>query len=122
MGYASYTVTGGRHSGEECGYAVDAVCDAEGCDEKIDRGLACLCGRLPGGGEDSCGGYFCAGHLFIPGGGRGQRCGECADEIEREAEENRAGVTEEAQAEMDAWPSIEPPATYGPEPAWGRQA
>lgn len=33
MGYAFYTLPDGR----EAGYAVKAICDAEGCDARIDR-------------------------------------------------------------------------------------
>lgn len=56
MGWASGTNAAGR----EVGYLVGAVCDQDGCDEQIDRGLAYVCGD---GGEDGCGDYFCAEHL-----------------------------------------------------------
>jgi len=64
MGYAHYTVT---RDGEEieAGYAVDTVCEQTGCKEKIDRGLAYLCGETPGGDEHGCGGYFCGQHLYM---------------------------------------------------------
>jgi hypothetical protein len=64
MGYAHYTVT---RNGEEieAGYAVDTVCEQDGCEEQIDRGLAYLCGETPGGDEDGCGGYFCGQHLYM---------------------------------------------------------
>lgn len=88
MGYASYTVSGGIHDGEECGYAVDTVCDAAGCDVEIDRGLAFLCGQEPGGSEDSCGGYFCAAHLYHVD-YSGRRCGSCADELVRRVRDAR---------------------------------
>lgn len=45
MGYASYTLPDGR----EGGYAVDAICDLDGCEVEIDRGLGYLCGTRPGG-------------------------------------------------------------------------
>lgn len=61
MGYASYSLDDGR----EAGYAVKDTCNQDGCDEKIDRGLACLCGETPGGDEHGCGGYFCSAHLLI---------------------------------------------------------
>jgi hypothetical protein len=64
MGYASYTVS---RNGEqiEAGYAVEDVCNADGCKEEIDRGLDYLCGRTPGGDEYGCGGYFCGEHLSL---------------------------------------------------------
>lgn len=63
MGYASYTLPDGR----EAGYAVEATCDEPGCDAAIDRGLAYLCGQMPGGDEYGCGGYFCPDHLELGG-------------------------------------------------------
>lgn len=76
MGYAAYEV---YRNGEkiEAGYAVEAVCDKDGCNEKIDRGLAYLCGQTPGGDEFGCGGYFCGQHLT--GGQQCQPCSEKAD-------------------------------------------
>lgn len=49
----------GELDGREVGYAVDATCDAEGCDQRIDRGLAYRCG----GDLDGCGRYLCLDHL-----------------------------------------------------------
>lgn len=89
MGYASYTIRGGRHDGEEGGYAVDTSCDRPGCHADIDRGLAYLCGPKPGGGEDSCGGYFCDHDLFMTP--VGQRCEECADVIDANSPCAQAG-------------------------------
>jgi len=76
MGYAYYEIT---HNGEkiEAGYSVEAVCEEDGCDEKIDRGLAYLCGKFPGGDEHGCGGYFCGQHLY--GDNQCQACSEAAD-------------------------------------------
>lgn len=73
MGHASYTV---YRNGEEieAGYAVEDVCNRDGCEKEIDRGLGCLCGRTPGGDEYGCGGYFCGEHLF---GGDPQQCPSC---------------------------------------------
>jgi hypothetical protein len=74
MGYAYYEIT---RNGEtiQAGYSVETICEAEeGCDEKIDRGLAHLCGATPGGDEYGCGGYFCADHLY---GGIGPAEGLC---------------------------------------------
>ncbi len=60
MGYARYLLADGR----EAGYGVLDVCNLDGCDESIDRGVAQLCGDLGDGGEHGCGRYFCDGHLF----------------------------------------------------------
>lgn len=65
MGYAF----GQNNNGREIGYGVTATCDLEGCEEKIDRGMAYCCGGGEGiqnaGMEDEpyCGGFFCAKHL-----------------------------------------------------------
>ena len=47
------------------GYSVPAVCDHPRCNEKIDRGLAHVCGGEPYGDEQGCGLYFCANHLYF---------------------------------------------------------
>lgn len=47
----------------DIGYGVPAYCDHPGCEEKIDRGLAHVCGGFPYGGDHGCGLYFCEGHL-----------------------------------------------------------
>lgn len=60
MGYGHYTLPDGR----EAGYGVPDVCNRDGCGERIDRGLAYLCGEIGDGGEHGCGGYFCSGDLF----------------------------------------------------------
>jgi hypothetical protein len=62
--------TGRNNNGREIGYAIEAVCDLPGCDNKIDLGLSYCCGGLHGvdnGGMDDeqyCGDYFCAEHLY----------------------------------------------------------
>lgn len=62
MGYGYYVLPDGR----EAGYGVEAECDAEGCTERIDRGLGYLCGDNPDGWRDpddwGCGRYFCETH------------------------------------------------------------
>lgn len=68
--------------GRMVGYAVEATCDIDGCDEKIDRGLAYVCGGMHDGDEHGCGDYFCAEHLFF--GGPAQLCAECLATWERE--------------------------------------
>lgn len=81
MGYAHYEIV---RNGEtiEAGYGVEAVCEEDGCKAKIDRGLAYLCGKHPGGDEHGCGGYYCEQHLY---GGVSQckRCSEAADKANR---------------------------------------
>lgn len=47
----------------DIGYGVPATCDRPGCGAAIDRGLACVCGGMPYGGEKGCGLYFCGEHL-----------------------------------------------------------
>jgi len=62
MGYGSYTLPDGR----EAGYNVPAICDKEGCDREIDRGLGYLCGEHPDGWRTAddygCGNYYCDPH------------------------------------------------------------
>jgi hypothetical protein len=48
----------------DIGYGVPATCDHPGCNEKIDRGLAYVCGGEPFGGGHGCGLYFCGNHLW----------------------------------------------------------
>lgn len=73
--------------GREVGYAVEATCDLDGCDENIDRGLAFVCGGMHDGGEHGCGGYFCAAHLYFTLTVRDQLCGACVERLEREEPE-----------------------------------
>lgn len=47
---------------KEVGYTVEAVCEHEGCDCKIDRGLSYACGGMGGEDEYSCNGFFCEKH------------------------------------------------------------
>jgi len=64
------------------GYGVPSVCDHQDCNEKIDRGLAHVCGGEPYGGEYGCGLYFCAKHLYISDVGNDevkQLCKRCKD-------------------------------------------
>lgn len=57
--------TGTNAQGRDVGYMVDAVCDADGCDKQINRGLAYVCGGMHDGGEYGCGNYFCDQHLLF---------------------------------------------------------
>lgn len=64
----------------QAGYGVMAICEESECDERIDRGIAYLCGERPGGDEYGCGGYFCGRHLYMaPEGQDGERCIHCRD-------------------------------------------
>ncbi|WKW86104.1 hypothetical protein SEA_JONJAMES_130 [Gordonia Phage JonJames] len=49
--------------GRDIGYGVPSICDQPGCDERIDRGLAYVCGSDVYGGEYGCGLFFCLDHL-----------------------------------------------------------
>lgn len=51
----------------DVGYGVPAICDQPGCGEEIDRGLGCVCGGDPYGGDHGCGLFFCGRHLFRAG-------------------------------------------------------
>ena len=63
-------------TGEEMGYNVGGVCHHDGCPEKIDHGLAHVCGGMHEGGDHGCGYYFCGAHLTIL---RGEQfCMACA--------------------------------------------
>lgn len=84
--------------GREVGYAVEAVCDEDGCDVKIDRGLYYCCGDMHGGGEYGCGRYFCGGHLFFAA-PEGTVCGECAKNYCPECNSDDPGV----RLQVPAW-------------------
>lgn len=61
---------GRNHEGREIGYGVEAECDQDGCDTKIDRGLAYVCGGMHDAGFGvGCGRYFCHenSHLVYTG-------------------------------------------------------
>lgn len=51
--------------GREIGYSVPDVCNAPGCQVKIDRGLAYVCGGMHEGGDWGCGKYFCEDHRNV---------------------------------------------------------
>lgn len=70
--------------GRMIGYAVEATCDDPDCEEKIDRGLAYVCGDMHDGDEHSCGMYFCYSHLYMGVGLPNQMCGPCADRYREE--------------------------------------
>ncbi|WP_394436249.1 hypothetical protein [Streptomyces sp. SGAir0957] len=84
MGHASYEIT---RNGEpiQAGYGIGAVCEQDGCETEIDRGLAYLCGNTPGGDEYGCGGYFCAEHKFLGSGAPVSEglCASCSEAWEK---------------------------------------
>lgn len=57
----------------DIGYGVPAYCDSPGCTEEIDRGLGCVCGGEPYGGEKGYGLFFCGKHQLDGY----QRCSRC---------------------------------------------
>lgn len=59
MGYAN---CGEDSKGRPIGYNFSAICDEPECREKIDRGLAYVCGHMHGEDEYSCEKYFCSNH------------------------------------------------------------
>lgn len=64
----------------DIGYGVPAYCDHPGCNEKIDRGLAYVCGGEPWGQPHGCGLYFCSKHLWykrVESGEFVQACARC---------------------------------------------
>lgn len=61
--------------GRDIGYGVPATCDHPDCNEKIDRGLAYVCGGEPWGGDEGCGLFFCSAHMGF--GERRQVCQRC---------------------------------------------
>lgn len=84
MGYAFYEI---YRNGKkiEAGYSVATVCEEDGCEENIDRGLVHLCGATPGGDEYGCGGYFCGQHLLgSPVPEASGQCKSCSDRYEAE--------------------------------------
>jgi hypothetical protein len=95
MGYAHYTIN--RNGLQiEAGYGVEDICNRDDCNEKIDRGIAYLCGATPGGDEHGCGYYFCGyyfcgGHMFgSPADDVPQLCGTCLARWRREQREEFA--------------------------------
>jgi hypothetical protein len=86
MGNAYYEI---YRNGEkiEAGYGVTATCEKDGCEEQIDRGLAYLCGKAPGGDEYGCGGYYCEKDLYMgPTEETGDLCARCRARVEAPVE------------------------------------
>jgi len=63
----SWAVGFDKNWNRDIGYGVPAECDHPDCHNKIDRGLAYVCGGEPYGGENGCGLYFCEDHLIYAG-------------------------------------------------------
>ena len=59
----SWSIGEDNDSDRFIGYGVPAHCDHPDCSEKIDRGLAHVCGSEPWGGDHGCGLFFCEKHL-----------------------------------------------------------
>ena len=66
-----------EHWQRDIGYGVPAICDYPGCNAEIDRGLSCVCGGEPHGGEHGCGLYFCEKHHPHCVGKRKELCERC---------------------------------------------
>lgn len=73
--------------GRNIGYVWSAVCDHTGCDEKIDRGLAYVCGSMHGDDEYSCEKYFCHEHkqncIDTQDGDCMSLCDDCFDKVKK---------------------------------------
>jgi hypothetical protein len=96
--------------GREVGYTVESICDQDGCEKQIHRGLAYVCGAMHDGGEHGCGEYFCYDHLTYatldPVTLSGQVCFACADRLEMptgpaKAADARAAKNPPASGESD---------------------
>jgi hypothetical protein len=115
----SWAHCGEDHRKRPVGYAVEATCDHPGCDARIDRGLAYVCGGEHRGIQVddhegasfvlTCGGYFCPDHRvpivgFVHGRVRGlEVCASCAEDIRRHV------------GGYDRWPESYEPPTEGNE-------
>jgi hypothetical protein len=76
MGWSYGVLSDGR----EVGYAVQTVCETQGCENQIDRGLGYLCGQMHGQDDgEGCGHYFCGEHLVV-GCGPNSMCDSCYDQ------------------------------------------
>lgn len=76
--------------GRNIGYVWEAICDHEGCETEIDRGLGYACGGMHGEDEHSCEKYFCGEHLRyaeLPDGECVQLCHECYKLLEEQQRE-----------------------------------
>jgi len=81
---------GKNNEGREIGYGVETTCDHPECNEKIDRGLAFVCGSMHDGGENGCGKYFCYEHLsYALGECDEQLCPACMKELPDELKDEK---------------------------------
>jgi hypothetical protein len=82
MGWAN---CGEDKNGRPIGYAHSSVCDHDGCNKEIDRGLSYACGGMHGDDEYSCEKYFCYEHMSNwvedDQGGTVRVCNSCANEL-----------------------------------------
>jgi hypothetical protein len=85
---------GTNDDGREVGYSVEAVCDLDGCNTAINRGLAYCCGGMHDGDEHGCGGYFCGEHMTMGIPLPEQMCAECAEQFESDPNRVAARVAE----------------------------
>ena len=90
MGWGS---CGTDSKGRPIGYAHEGICDHEGCDAEIDRGLAFACGGMHGEDECGCEGYFCIQHLTLADDDhcKDQLCITCASLINEAHKEIQEG-------------------------------
>ncbi len=75
---------GSDNNGRPIGYNHAAVCDHEGCSNKIDRGLSYACGDMHGETEYGCDKYFCSEHrdnCVEDDGDFTRVCNSCAKEL-----------------------------------------
>lgn len=71
----------GHIDGKPVGYGVAATCEEDGCEARINRGLAYRCSSSP---TDGCGGYFCESHLHATSGrSAGLWCRRCSSTHEQ---------------------------------------
>lgn len=68
----------GRENGRDVGYGVPDICNLEGCEQKIDRGLSFRCGGVTNLHDDyGCGNFFCGAHMSY--GSQNQLCETCVE-------------------------------------------
>lgn len=84
MGWSLGVDSSRPHGDQEIGYGVPATCEHEGCNKKIDRGLAYACGGQPYEDSYYCNRFFCYTHLYftpVELDGVGPVCRECYDRL-----------------------------------------
>jgi hypothetical protein len=74
--------------GREIGYSVKDICNAEGCEVEINRGISYRCGGVHNLRDDyGCGNFFCGNHMYF--GSKDHLCEKCieTDPIDDEDDE-----------------------------------